>query len=153
MRELFKAKDKNCNCHWATLRQHNFFTNRVTEHWNKLPNIVVNAHNLISFKKRLDDLVTSGYYSSSGLRKFNYRSVNFITITILKLIKILKIYLSTENSARILNFWSKFDFVANWKKKIVVLCNSTLVSNNKIKYFLEKMYQYFIILKSKMFVD
>ena len=67
MRESFKAKIKNDNCHFVTVR-HNFFTNRVTEHWNKLPNIVVNAHNLNSFKKLLDDYMTSGCYSSSGLR-------------------------------------------------------------------------------------
>ena len=67
MRESFKAKIKNDNCHFVTVR-HNFFTNRVTEHWNKLPNIVVNAHNLNSFKKLLDDYMTRGCYSSSGLR-------------------------------------------------------------------------------------
>ena len=67
MRESFKAKNKNDNCHFVTVR-HNFFTNRVTEHWNKLPNIVVNAHNLNSFKKLLDDYMTRGCYSSSGLR-------------------------------------------------------------------------------------
>ena len=42
MRESFKSKDKNDNCHFITVR-HNFFLNRVTEHWSKLPNIIVNA--------------------------------------------------------------------------------------------------------------
>ena len=54
MRESLKAKNKNDNCHFVTVR-HNFFANIVTEHWNKLPNIVVNAHYLNSFKKILDD--------------------------------------------------------------------------------------------------
>ena len=51
MREIFKAKDKNDNCHFVTVR-HNFFTNRVTEHWNKLSNIVVYEHNLNSLNDR-----------------------------------------------------------------------------------------------------
>ena len=57
MEESFRAKNKNDNCHFVTVR-HNFFTNRVTEHWNKLPNIVVNANNINSFNKLLDDYMT-----------------------------------------------------------------------------------------------
>ena len=50
MREGFKAKDNNDNCHFVAVRK-NFFANRVIERLNKLPNNVVNAHNLNSFKK------------------------------------------------------------------------------------------------------
>ena len=69
-RESFKAMDKNDNCHFVTVRL-NFFTSRVTEHWNKSPNIVVNAHSLNSFKKLLDDYMTSICYSSSGKHNIN----------------------------------------------------------------------------------
>jgi len=31
-----------------------YFTNRVVDHWNSLPNWVVSANNIITFKKRLD---------------------------------------------------------------------------------------------------
>ena len=58
MRESLKAKDKNDSCHLVTLR-HNFFTNRVSEHRNKLSNIVVRAHNLNSLKKIIDDYMTT----------------------------------------------------------------------------------------------
>ena len=31
-----------------------YFTNRVVDHWNSLPNWVVSANNIITFKERLD---------------------------------------------------------------------------------------------------
>ena len=67
MRKSFKPKDKNDNCDLVTVR-HNFFTNKVTEHWNKFPYIFVNAHNLNLFKKLLDDYMAGCCYSSSGLK-------------------------------------------------------------------------------------
>ena len=32
-----------------------FFTNRVIDHWNKLPARVVNSNTILTFKKRLDE--------------------------------------------------------------------------------------------------
>jgi hypothetical protein len=42
VRERFSAKNSNDHCHFVDVR-HELFSNRVTEHWNKLPNNVVNA--------------------------------------------------------------------------------------------------------------
>ena len=57
MREGFKAKKKNGNCHFVTVI-HSFSTNSSHRTWNKLPKNVENALNLYSFKKRLDDYMT-----------------------------------------------------------------------------------------------
>ena len=53
VRERFSARNSNDHCHFVDVR-HKFFSNRVTEHWNKLPNNVVNAPSLDSFKASLD---------------------------------------------------------------------------------------------------
>ena len=53
VRERFSARNSNDHCHFVDVR-HKFFSNRVTEHWNKLPNNVVNAPSLDSFKANLD---------------------------------------------------------------------------------------------------
>ena len=39
--------------HFVTVR-HNFYLNRVSETWNKLPNFVIDAPTLNSFKAKLD---------------------------------------------------------------------------------------------------
>ena len=48
VREHFPSKLRNGISHYVTLR-HEFFTNQVTKHWNKLPNSVVKAPSLKSF--------------------------------------------------------------------------------------------------------
>ena len=45
-RELFNAKDKNKYARFTTLR-HNFFSNRVTNIWNELPDIIIKAPTLL----------------------------------------------------------------------------------------------------------
>jgi hypothetical protein len=45
-----------------TLRQH-FFTSRVTDSWNSLPDAVVEAQSLNSFKNRLDSVLGNYMYS------------------------------------------------------------------------------------------
>ena len=52
-REAFKSRVKNKFAKAVTLR-HNFFTNRVVPRWNKLPETVVSAPSLVSFKSALD---------------------------------------------------------------------------------------------------
>ena len=54
VRERFSARNSNDHCHLVDLR-YKFFSNRVTEHWNKLQNNFVNARSLDSFKASLDD--------------------------------------------------------------------------------------------------
>ncbi|CAF1033445.1 unnamed protein product [Brachionus calyciflorus] len=46
--KLTKENNKNCRA------RENFFTNRVVNNWNKLPNDVVEAMNLNIFKAKLD---------------------------------------------------------------------------------------------------
>jgi hypothetical protein len=55
----YKLKKLRCN---TTLRQH-FFTSRVTDSWNSLPNAVVEAQSLNSFKNRLDAVLGNYMYS------------------------------------------------------------------------------------------
>ena len=52
-RETFKSRVKNKFPKAVTLI-HNFFTNRVVPRWNKLPETVVSAPSLVSFKSALD---------------------------------------------------------------------------------------------------
>ena len=52
-RESFKSKNRNDFAHYVSIR-HNFFTNKVTLTWNKLPREVLNSVTLNSFKKVLD---------------------------------------------------------------------------------------------------
>jgi hypothetical protein len=54
----YKLKKLRCN---TTLRQH-FFTSRVTDSWNCLPNAVVEAQSLNSFKNRLDAVLGNYMY-------------------------------------------------------------------------------------------
>ena len=67
LREHFPSKSRNDLSHFVTVR-HEFFTNQVTEYWNKLPNSVVKAPTLNTFKARLDSFQDSGCYSSPELR-------------------------------------------------------------------------------------
>jgi hypothetical protein len=67
VRNSFTAKQRNDFCHFVSIR-HNFFSNRVTEHWNKLNDNVVNAPSLKDFKGHLDEFIGNGCYSSNGLR-------------------------------------------------------------------------------------
>ena len=53
-RELFNAKDKNKYARFTTLR-HNFFSNRVTNIWNELPDIIIKAPTINYFKAGLDN--------------------------------------------------------------------------------------------------
>jgi hypothetical protein len=53
VREKFSARNSNDHCHFVDVR-HKFYSNRVTERWNKLPNNVVNARSLDSFKASLN---------------------------------------------------------------------------------------------------
>ena len=52
-REAFKSSARNKFARTVTQR-HNFFTNRVTPRWNKLPETVVSAPSLNMFKSALD---------------------------------------------------------------------------------------------------
>jgi len=54
-RESFPSRNKNDFCHFVNVR-HEFFTNRVSEFWNKLPNSVVNASTMNTFKARHDEV-------------------------------------------------------------------------------------------------
>ena len=49
-RKAFKLRNSNDYAYYASIR-HNFFTNMVTQIWNKLPRSVVNSPSLNSFKK------------------------------------------------------------------------------------------------------
>ena len=55
-RQTFKSKKHNDFAHFTTVRDH-FFSNRVVERgaWNELPESVIRAPSLNSFKARLDD--------------------------------------------------------------------------------------------------
>ena len=55
IRQEFKSKLKKDFCHQVYLRL-NFITNRVVPLWNTLPDHVIKAPNLNSFKARLDVL-------------------------------------------------------------------------------------------------
>ena len=52
-RESFKSSNRNDFANYVSIR-HNFFTNIVTQTWNKLPREVVNSLTLNSFKNALD---------------------------------------------------------------------------------------------------
>ena len=67
VREHLPSKLRNDFSHFIVIR-HEFYTNQVTERWNKLPNSVVKASSLNSFKSRLDSYQDSGCYSSSEHR-------------------------------------------------------------------------------------
>ena len=54
-RENFSSRARNDFSHFVSVR-HNFFLNRVSEHWNKLTNSQIHATNLNSFKARIDSL-------------------------------------------------------------------------------------------------
>jgi len=56
-REGYRNKSAHLNnhCHFVAVR-HEFFLNRVTEHWNKLSNSQVQARNINSFKASIDCL-------------------------------------------------------------------------------------------------
>ena len=43
----------------------NFFSNRVTNHWNNLPSEAVNARTVCSFKINVDRFLTDLYYMTS----------------------------------------------------------------------------------------
>ncbi|CAF1043099.1 unnamed protein product, partial [Brachionus calyciflorus] len=48
---------KNCD------QRHNFFINRVSTFWNRLPRDVVNSTDINSFKNKIDKLNLESYYS------------------------------------------------------------------------------------------
>ena len=52
-REAFASKVQNDHGHFVTVR-HEFFLNRVVEHWNGLSNYEIHAPSLNSFKARID---------------------------------------------------------------------------------------------------
>jgi len=54
-RDIFSSKNRNKFCKATTIR-HNFFTNRAAPYWNALPNNVIQAANVNSFKAKLDNL-------------------------------------------------------------------------------------------------
>ena len=54
--KLRSASIRNDFCHFNSVKD-NFFSNRVIRHWNNLPNNVVNAQNLNSFKAHLDSFM------------------------------------------------------------------------------------------------
>ena len=60
--EFFKVEKTSGHCFKLSKRQcrgerrRNFFTQRVVNHWNKLPQEVVDADSINSFKNRLDKL-------------------------------------------------------------------------------------------------
>ena len=53
-REQFLSKVQNDHRHFVSVR-HNFFLNRITEHWNKLSNSQIHAVSLNSLKARIDN--------------------------------------------------------------------------------------------------
>ena len=59
VRNSFTARQRNDFCHFVAVR-HNFFSNRVAEHWNKLNDDVVKAPSLTSFKTLLDQVLNKG---------------------------------------------------------------------------------------------
>ena len=63
--KLFKVRSR-------LLVRHHFFTNRIVNHWNSLPNSVVTAPTVATFKQRLDDLWRIWVHSkASGLALAN----------------------------------------------------------------------------------
>jgi len=54
-RETFPSRNVNDFCHFVNVRHH-FLINRVSEFWNKLPETVIKAPTLNSFKARLDEI-------------------------------------------------------------------------------------------------
>lgn len=52
-REAFASRTRNDHGHFVSVR-HEFFLNRVVEHWNRLSNYVIHAPSLNSFKARID---------------------------------------------------------------------------------------------------
>ena len=67
VKEAFPAKIANDFCHFVNVRRE-FFTNSITEHWNQLPNKVVEASTLDKFKARHDEFKGDCCYSSNELR-------------------------------------------------------------------------------------
>ena len=67
LRKHFPSKSRNDLSHLVTVR-HEFFTNQVTEYCNKLPNSMVKAPTLNTFKARLDPFQDCGCFSSPELR-------------------------------------------------------------------------------------
>ena len=53
VKESFPTKNVNDFCHFVTVRRE-FFTNRVTEVWNHLPDEVISAPTTNSFKAKFD---------------------------------------------------------------------------------------------------
>ena len=53
-RQTFKSKKRNDFAHFTSVRDH-FFSNRIVGVWNELPESVIRAPSLNSFKARLDD--------------------------------------------------------------------------------------------------
>jgi ribonuclease P/MRP protein subunit RPP40 len=53
-RETFPARNRNNHCHFVTTR-HEFFLNRVAGVWNSLPDSVIQAPTINSFKARFDE--------------------------------------------------------------------------------------------------
>ncbi len=64
--KLEKASLLNVFCHFVSVR-HEFFSNRFTQPWNKLPNSAVEASSVDMFKARHEE----GCYSPLGLRKIS----------------------------------------------------------------------------------
>ena len=56
VRQTFKSKTRNDFAYFTTVRDH-FFSNRVVGEWNDLPNNVIGAPSLNSFKARLDEFL------------------------------------------------------------------------------------------------
>jgi len=63
VKESFPTKNVNDFCHFVTVRRE-FFTNRVTEVWNHLPDEVISAPTTNSFKAKFDDFSKLSCYSS-----------------------------------------------------------------------------------------
>lgn len=57
VRETFAARSRNDFAHFTTVRD-NFFSNRVVEIWNELPDSVIKAPSLNSFKAKLDNFMS-----------------------------------------------------------------------------------------------
>jgi len=65
-KEHFNATQLN-QCHFTNVRKE-FFPNIVVDHWNALPDHVIEAPDINSFKAQLDKFGRTGCYSSQELR-------------------------------------------------------------------------------------